>query len=649
MPPARRLPLTIAAVALLLGSVTAGPSADADAFSVPQPPTAVSAEVLKHGIKVTWQASPPAAPGITDYIVSAGPDSCPVTVRGDVTSAVLPFIAGPTSVTPTVQAVNAYGLSTAAAGPTLTVSGARTAGYRNVQFLEFSDFHGAVEKTGSSIGAAALATTFAANRRTVPSTFVVSAGDNFGGSAVLSAAFGEIPTLKALNAMGVDVSTLGNHEHDEPVPALRKQLDQTDVQWVASNYESLAPLQGKSNGVSSATMLVRAGIRVGFVGMNVPQLADLVMPTNLRYGRDQRRTLVVTETTRTVQGLVDDLRSDGASLVVLLVHEGWDANLDGKAVGALIDVANAVHGVDAIFGGHTHLQYASMIKGVPVVEVPNSGQMYSRVVVCLDTKTGRRVGSSIGFVTKAAVAAVPDDPAVTAMIDSYKAQLGSRLDTVVGTVSGVFPRGGTPPVERSGETPMGNFAADAVRARYHTDFVILNGGSIRDTLPAKGYTPVTTGLRRPAAGSSGPYDVTMGDVQAVFPFGNNAATTTITGAGLWSALENGVSGWPTDGRFPQVSGLKFTFDPSKPVGSRITSVTTSDGTPIARDGTVYSIATIDYMIYGGDGYTNMFSPTTAVVREPYISAVLMALRADTDAGRVTQVPAPDGRIIRVGS
>jgi 2',3'-cyclic-nucleotide 2'-phosphodiesterase (5'-nucleotidase family) len=639
----------LAALGLLAGAITGSPPVRADAYSVPQPPTGITAQVLKHGIKVAWQASPVAAPAVTGYVVSAGPDSCPVTVRADATSAVLPFIAGPTHVTPTVRAVNAYGLSTAAAGPTLAVSGARTKGYRNVQFLEFSDFHGAVEKTSSAIGAAALTTAFAANRTTVPSTFVVSAGDNIGGSPILSAAFADVPTLKALDAMDVDVSALGNHEHDRPIPALREAIDQTHVTWVTSNYDTLAPLQGKSNGVASSTVRTRAGIRVGFVGMNVSDLAELVMPGRLNYGRDLRRELVVQQKTKAVQKLVNELRADGVSLVVLLAHEGWDASINGAAIGPIIDIANAVHGVDVIFGAHTHLKYGSLIKGVPVVEVPNSGQMYSRVIVCLDTATGKTVGSDIDFVTKTDVAAVPDDPAVAAMISSYAAQLGPRLDAVVGTVSGVFPRGGTPPVERSGETPMGDLVADAVRARYDTDFAILNGGSIRDTMPSSTYVPDNPALRRPGPGTTGPYDVTLGDVQSVLPFGNNAATTTITGSGLWAALENGVSGWPTDGRFPQVSGLRFAFDPSRAVGSRITAVSKADGTPIAHDGTTYSVTTIDYMVYGGDGYANMFSPTTATVRDPYLQTVLMLLQADLAAGQVTAVPAPDGRITRVGS
>jgi hypothetical protein len=98
-----------------------------------------------------------------------------------------------------------------------------------------------------------------------------------------------------------------------------------------------------------------------------------------------------------------------------------------------------------------------------------------------------------------------------------------------------------------------------------------------------------------------------------------------------------------------VSGLRFAFDPSRAVGSRITAVSKADGTPIAHDGTTYSVTTIDYMVYGGDGYANMFSPTTATVRDPYLQTVLMLLQADLAAGQVTAVPAPDGRITRVGS
>jgi 5'-nucleotidase len=139
----------------------------------------------------------------------------------------------------------------------------------------------------------------------------------------------------------------------------------------------------------------------------------------------------------------------------------------------------------------------------------------------------------------------------------------------------------------------------------------------------------------------------LGDALTVFPFGNSAVTTTITGANLWAALENGVSNFPTDGRFPQVSGLRFSFNPARPIGQRIVAVTKADGTPIARDGTVFTLSTLDFLVNGGDGYGTLFSPAAATVRDLYVDVFVEAVKADAAAGRAT-IPAPaDGRIVRV--
>jgi 5'-nucleotidase len=147
---------------------------------------------------------------------------------------------------------------------------------------------------------------------------------------------------------------------------------------------------------------------------------------------------------------------------------------------------------------------------------------------------------------------------------------------------------------------------------------------------------------------TGALDVTLGDALTVYPFGNQVATTIVTGENLWKALENGVGGnYPGDGRFPQVSGLKFSFDSTKAVGSRIVSVTKLDGTAIAKDQTVYTLTTLDYIIYGGDGYVNVFSPSKAKVFGALLDVFVDALKADMAAGKVTQVPALDGRVKKV--
>jgi 5'-nucleotidase len=279
-----------------------------------------------------------------------------------------------------------------------------------------------------------------------------------------------------------------------------------------------------------------------------------------------------------------------------------------------------------------------------VGQVVNNGQEYTRSQICVDTGSGKIIGSSIEIIKKAAVATVTADADTAALVKNYKDQMTSKFDVKIGQVSGTFPIDGTPRVQRSGENPMGNYITDLLRAKHKTDFVLTNGGGIRDSFPAKAYAAVDPKLVRTG---TGPLDVTLGDALTVYPFGNQVATTTVTGENLWKALEHGVSGWPTEGRFPQVSGFKFTFDPTKAVGSRIGSVTKNDGTAIAKDQTVYTLTTLDYLIYGGDGYVNMFSPSKAKVLGALLDIFVDALKADLAAGKVTQVPALDGRITKV--
>jgi 5'-nucleotidase len=343
-------------------------------------------------------------------------------------------------------------------------------------------------------------------------------------------------------------------------------------------------------------------------------------------------------------------RAEGAKVVVALVHQGWTENVDGVAVGRLSEIASEIKGANIIYGGHSHLVYSTAIPGTTrtpatlVAQVRNAGVEYTRTTLCLNTSTGRVKGSAVEYVSKADAAKLTPDATAAALVKKYKEALAPKLDIKIGTVTGLFPRGGSPAVERSGETPLGNFTTDAIRAKYKTDFALINGGGIRDTFPAKTFTPLDKTLARPATSTTGPWDVTVGDAMTVFPFGNSISTTTITGATLWKALENGVGGaYPADGRFPQISGFKFTFDSSKPVGSRVVSVSKLDGSAIAKDATVYTIATVDYLVQGGDGYVGVFSPAVAKVRDLLVDVFIEAVKS----AKTVAVPAADGRTKKV--
>jgi 5'-nucleotidase len=329
------------------------------------------------------------------------------------------------------------------------------------------------------------------------------------------------------------------------------------------------------------------------------------------------------------------------------LHQGWNANVGGEPVGRLVDVARELRGVDLAFGGHTHQTFASVVDGLPVAQTRNAGIEYTRTQVCLDTASGKVVGSAVEFVTEEDLAGLTPDRRTARLIESYKQKLGGRLDVQIGVVEGVFPRGGNPPVERSEETATGTYVAEALRSKYGTDIGYLTGGGIRDTFPAAEYEPVNKDLRRPSGGTSGPYDVTLGDALAVFPFNNSTVTSTVTGKNLWAALENGVSQYPGAGRFPQVAGIRFSFDPTRPVGQRVQSVTWADGRPIAPDDTVYTIATLDFLVNGGDDYRDYFTPVTASVRDVLVDVLVEAVRADTEKNGVVRLPVADGRITKI--
>jgi 5'-nucleotidase len=643
------------------------PSAQANTFSLPNAPTNVTSYLGAKGVVVKWKAGAEVAPGVIGHVVSAGAGSCPIFVPIRNNSVVtMPVVVGQPAGTPVVQAVNAYGFSKpAASNKSYTAAELATvanSANKAVQVLQLSDLHGAIE-VGGSFGAALLASNWAADRTANAATVAISAGDNIGAAPPISTEFEELPTIEALNLAKLDVSIFGNHEHDRNIDHVNKVIGASDFQWVVSNYSegALDALKSGSKQAKNYTIIERGGVKIGVVGSNTPETIEQVFPGNLDYkdASGAKKTIVIAPGVAGINAAIAEAKAAGADIVIAALHQGWLENADGTAKGLFNTLASQIKGAAAIYGGHSHQTFASVIPGntrvAPTVlgQTRAAGVEYTRTQICM--RSGKVLGQSIQHVLRAAAPTIntgvvstvtTQDATAAAMVKKYKDQLSAKLDVKIGQVSATFPRGGSPAVERSGETPMGNYIADLMRAKYKTDFAIQNGGGIRDTFPARTYIPAATGLVRTG---TGPLDVTLGDAFTVFPFGNQLATTVVTGANLWKALENGVGGnYPGDGRFPQVSGFKYSFDASKPIGSRIVEVTKLDGTAIAKDSKEYTLTTLDFLIYGGDGYVNVFSPASAKVQGALLDLFVEALRADMAAKKVTQVPAADGRIKKVG-
>ena len=657
---------SLALATSLLVSLLA-PTAQANTYSLPNAPTNVTSYLGARGVVVKWTPGANVDPGVTGHVVSAGAGSCPIFVPiGNHSVVTMPVAEGQPAGTPVVQAVNAYGFSKrASSNKSYTAEQLATvasAGNKSVQVLQLSDFHGAIE-ANRSFGAGLLASSWAADRAATESTIAVSSGDNIGAAPPISTEFEELPTIEALNIAKLDVSTFGNHEHDRNLEHVSKIVGASDFQWVVSNYNegALDVMKSGEKSVKNFVIVDRGGVKIGVVGSNTPETIEQIFPGNLDYkdASGAKKTISINPGVTGVNSAIAEAKAAGADVVIAVLHQGWLENSDGVAKGLFVELASQIKGAAAIYGGHSHQTFASVIPGstrvAPTIlgQVRAAGVEYTRTQICI--RGGKVVGQSIEHVLTSASSSIntavvssvkTPDATATAMVKKYKDQLSAKLDVKIGQVSGTFPRGGSPAVERSGETPMGNYIADVMRAKYKTDFAIQNGGGIRDTFPARTYVPAATGLVRTGAG---PLDVTLGDAFTVFPFGNQIATTVITGANLWKALENGVGGnYPGDGRFPQISGFKFSFDASKPVGSRIVEVTRLDGTAIAKDSKEYTLTTLDFLIYGGDGYVDVFTPSKAKVQGALLDVFVEALRADMAAKKVTQLPAADGRIKKVG-
>ena len=658
---------TAAVTAALLFSFIL-PTAQANSYVLPDAPTQVRSTIVANGVFVKW--TPPAGilPLVTGYVVSAGAGSCPIYVHGGKrTGIVMPVVVGQPAGTPIVQAVNAYGFSKpGTSGMTHSAADlAKVASTQNqaVQILQLSDLHGAIEAGTSAFGAAGLASNWNADRAANKATIAISSGDNFGAAPPISTEFEELPTIEALNLAKLDVSTFGNHEHDRNLTHLNKMIGASDFEWVVSNYpaDALATLKSGTKAAKSFTVIDRGGVKIGVVGANTSETIEQVFPGNLDYttAAGVKKTIEIEKGVIGINASIADAKAAGADIVVVAIHQGWTENSEGTAKGLFVDMAKQIKGATAIYGGHSHQTFAAIIPGntrIPPIalgQVKNAGVEYTRTQICMINK--KVVGQSVQHVLKAASATVntgvvstvtTQDVAAAAMVKKYKDQMTTKLDVKIGKVSAQFPIDGTPRVQRSGENPMGNYIADAMRAKYKTDFALMNGGGIRDSFPAKNYLPADTTLVR---AGTGPLDVTLGDALTVFPFGNQIATTVVTGSNLWTALENGVGGsYPADGRFPNISGFKFSFDASKAIGSRIVEVTKLDGTPIAKDSKEYTLATPDFIVYGGDGYLNVFTPSKAKVQGALLDLFVDSLKADLASCKVTNLPTADGRIKKVG-
>jgi len=512
---------------------------------------------------------------------------------------------------------------------------------REVDILDISDYHGqlvplseaadftigSATALGPSFligGAAFLKPWFDVYRAENPgATLTVTAGDAVGATPPISNFFGDKPTIELMNMMGFTLDGLGNHNFDRGEQYLRRELiPLADFKYVSANV--LHSGSGDTPAEWSKSRVFNFGtFKVGIIGFTNPDAPTLVTPGS--FG-----PFVVTDPLVAVNKRADQLRhQSGMAAIVAIGHLGATAGTAvrpepylavGNPTGPLLDLADGTVKVDAVIGDHTDFQVLETRgNGVLVAENRSKGIRFTRVRLVVDTVADDIVYTTADFHKPWNIGVTPD-PAIQARINELNAQLSPILSGTIGASTKIIPRAdqcGTGN-GRTCESLIGNVTTDAMRTKYGptgVQFAITNSGGLRadltcpttdnpnDFCPA--YTPP-------------PFPITRGQVLTVLPFGNVVVTLTVNGAELKTMLENGVSVMPAiDGRFPQVSGLCFTYNIAASPGNRVTSAVMADATGNCTTTPVdltaassYKIAENDFMVSGGDAYPNFSSRAT---------------------------------------
>ncbi len=412
--------------------------------------------------------------------------------------------------------------------------------------------------------------------------------------------------MDLFNEAELDLMVLGNHEFDFGAAVTRARVAEARFPILSANAidSSGTLLEG-----TLATWTAEAGpYTVGFIGLTTPETPEISSAEGVTF-----QPLVTT-----ARQLSDNLRENGADLIVALAHTGIAEDLE---------LVNGDSGIDILLSGHDHLEITYYNGQRAFVESGSQGEKLMVVEVSMDTVDNRGKQTFVWSpqFRILSTAGVEPDGAMAAKVQVYLDKLSKELDIAVG--KSATPLDSRRASVRGEETAIGNLIADAMRQGVEADVAITNGGGIRGD---KTYPAGVTLTRR--------------DIQTELPFGNRTVKLQLTGAQLREALEHGVSKVEEGaGRFPSTSGIAMTWSRNAAPGARVKSVSVN-GRPLDPAAT-YTVATNDFLAKGGDGYTVFTESKTLIdaAAAKYMATMVMDFVAS--AGEVA--PKVEGRVTAV--
>jgi len=486
----------------------------------------------------------------------------------------------------------------------------QAASSESLTIVHVNDMHGRVaENEGSSeLGFAKLASVVNGLRATDPNVLFLNAGDTFHGTIDVNLTQGE-EIVKIMNKMGFDAMTPGNHDFNYGYNRLLELKEMAEFPILGANIVKESDKTSDFEPYIIKDM--ENGMKVGIFGLTTDETKYKSHPSNTI-------GIEFADAVTTADKYVKELKDKGADVIIGLVHLG----IDESSVNTAKKLAENVEGIDLIVDGHSHhmLEEGMIVNDTLIVQAGSYTQDVG--LVKLEFEDGKLVKKTAEVMTYEDLKATEPNAEIAKMVEELVAKNEPLKNTVIGKTEVKLE--GTRELVRAGETNLGNLITDAMRKSTGADFALTNGGGIRASIDEG--------------------EITLGEILTAFPFTNTLAAIEVTGEEVLQALEHGVDAYPEPaGHFPHVSGLTYTFDPAKPVGQRIVSVTIN-GEPIDKTET-YTMVTNDFLAAGGDGYT-MFTNKPFVGEGGLLSDVLAEYISLTEMigprveGRIKAVKAP---------
>jgi len=440
-----------------------------------------------------------------------------------------------------------------------------------ITILHTNDMHARAVESKTELGYSRIATLVAQARAENPYTLVIDAGDAFHGLPFANLERGA-SIVKLMNAVGYDYMTPGNHDFNYG----KDRLLQLDLQ---STFKILAAniYMGADRLFAAYDIKDFGGLRVAVFGLATPETTYKSDPKN-------SAGLTFTDPIAEAKKVVAELAGK-ADLIVCVSHLGIDAS--SKVTSDM--VAEAVPGIDVVIDGHSHSSLSAEVLANDSKALIASADSYGtglgvvQINVGKDRKTIDRTARTITLATNPSVAS---DPAVKAMADEIAKTQDALNAAKIGSTAVALE--GKREIVRTSETNLGKLIANGMRAATGADIAFINGGGIRDSIPAG--------------------DITKKQLVTVQPFGNLVWTTTVKGAELDAIVEHGVGKLPAqDGRFPHWANLTYTLDATKAAGDRVSGI--KIGGVAVDPNKDYTLALLNFEFNGGDEYT-MFKGKT---------------------------------------